>query len=66
VRAYTPEAILAPTQEFETTGFAPGVVFPTGVVEADDVLLVYYGAADTCTAVAALSRAELLATLRSA
>jgi predicted GH43/DUF377 family glycosyl hydrolase len=66
VRAYSPEAILAPTQEFETTGFAPGVVFPTGVVEADDVLLVYYGAADTCTAVAALSRAELLATLRSA
>ena len=64
VRAYSPEAILAPAEEFEVTGFARGVVFPTGVVERDDVLLVYYGAADTCTAVAALSRAELLAALR--
>lgn len=63
VRAFSREAVLAPQEDFELHGFAGGVVFPTGVIEADDVLLVYYGAADACTAVAAISRQELLDSL---
>jgi beta-1,2-mannobiose phosphorylase / 1,2-beta-oligomannan phosphorylase len=41
----------------------PDVVFPTGIVETEDTFLVYYGAADTCTAVVEFSREELMATL---
>ena len=46
------------------SGFVPDVVFPTGIVELGDTLLVYYGAADACTAVVEFSRAELLDALR--
>jgi predicted GH43/DUF377 family glycosyl hydrolase len=49
-----------PEAEFEVAGFVPDVVFPTGVVQDGDSLLVYYGAADACTAVAEFSRGELL------
>jgi len=38
----------------------PNVVFPTGVVLDGDSLLVYYGAADSFTAVAEFSHQELL------
>ena len=38
----------------------PNVVFPTGVVQDGDSLLVYYGAADAFTAVAEFSERELL------
>ena len=47
----TREPILEPTADFERHGFVPDVVFPTGLVETDETLLVYYGAADTCVAV---------------
>ena len=40
--------------------FVPNVVFPTGVVQDRDALLVYYGAADAVTAVAEFSLGELL------
>jgi predicted GH43/DUF377 family glycosyl hydrolase len=49
---------------FETEGFVPDVVFPTGIVPRGDELLVYYGAADACTAVVEFSVAELLERLR--
>jgi len=59
----TPDSIFEPTAEFERSGFVPDVVFPTGIVETEDTFLVYYGAADTCTAVVEFSREELMATL---
>ena len=59
----TPEPFLRPEAAFEVSGFVPNVVFPTGVVESGDELLVYYGAADAVTAVATFSRGELLAAL---
>jgi predicted GH43/DUF377 family glycosyl hydrolase len=59
----TREAIMQPAADFERHGFVPDVVFPTGIVETGDTLLVYYGAADACTAVVEFSRAELLAAL---
>ena len=59
----TPEPILVPTTDFEMHGFVPDVVFPTGVVPDGDTLLVYYGAADTCTAVVEVSQQELMGLL---
>jgi predicted GH43/DUF377 family glycosyl hydrolase len=56
----TGEPFMRPEAEFEVTGFVPNVVFPTGVVENGETLLVYYGAADAVTAVAEFSRRSLL------
>lgn len=55
--------VLRPEAPFETAGFVPNVVFPTGIVQRGDELLVYYGAADTVSAVVAFSLADLLAGL---
>jgi len=63
ILARTPEPFLVPAADFERHGFVPDVVFPTGIVETGDTLLVYYGAADSGTAVAAFDRYDLLAAL---
>ena len=55
----SPEPFLKPEADFEINGFVPNVVFPTGVVRDGETLLVYYGAADCCTAVAEFSEQEL-------
>jgi predicted GH43/DUF377 family glycosyl hydrolase len=55
--------IMEPAADFERRGFVPDVVFPTGIVEAGESYLVYYGAADACTAVVEFARDELLASL---
>ena len=55
----TPVSIFEPTAEFERQGFVPDVVFPTGIIENPETVLVYYGAADTCTAVVEFSKQEL-------
>jgi len=55
--------LFEPTRDYEMHGFVPGVVFPTGVVETEETLLVYYGAADTCTAVVEFSRKDVMGTL---
>jgi len=60
----TPDSIFEPTADFERKGFVPDVVFPTGIVELDASYLVYYGAADSCTAVVEFSKEELLNSLR--
>jgi len=57
------EPLLVPTADFERHGFVGGVGFPTGIVETGETLLLYYGAADTSTAVVELDRSEMLATL---
>ena len=44
-----------PRPTSRSAGFVPNVVFPTGVVQDGDTLLVYYGAADAVTAVAEFS-----------
>jgi predicted GH43/DUF377 family glycosyl hydrolase len=56
----TAEPFMMPEADFERMGFVPNVVFPTGVVADGEKLLVYYGAADTCTAVAEFELRELL------
>ena len=60
-RSSTP--LFAPEAEFETGGFVPNVVFPTGIVAEGRSLLVYYGAGDTCSAVVRVSLDEVLASL---
>ena len=54
------EPFFGPEADFETGGFVPNVVFPTGLVRDGDKLLVYYGAADSVSAVAEFSERELL------
>ena len=43
---------LEPSEPFERRGLVPDVVFPTGMVRIGQRVLVYYGAADSSTAVA--------------
>ncbi len=52
--------ILIPQMDYEQTGFVPGVVFPTGVVQRGETLLCYYGAGDAATAVVELRMSDLL------
>jgi predicted GH43/DUF377 family glycosyl hydrolase len=54
------DPILSPSEVYEQQGFVPNVVFPTGIVSRGDDVLVYYGASDTFTAVASISRRELI------
>lgn len=57
------EPILEPTEPFERAGFVPNVVFPTGLILQGNTVLLYYGAADTCTGVVRLRLADIWATL---
>jgi predicted GH43/DUF377 family glycosyl hydrolase len=53
VIGYTPHFIFGPEELYERTGDVPNVVFPCGIIlESDGTLKMYYGAADTCIAVA--------------
>ncbi|MCC6680272.1 MAG: glycosylase [Phycisphaeraceae bacterium] len=63
VAACTEGPIMRPQTNFETQGFAPNVVFPTAMIERDDELWVYYGAADENVGVTAFKRADVLAAL---
>lgn len=56
----TVEPLMGPEEEFERMGFVPNVVFPTGMVQDGEKLLVYYGAADTVTAIAEFSLGSIL------
>jgi beta-1,2-mannobiose phosphorylase / 1,2-beta-oligomannan phosphorylase len=56
----SPEPFFIPEADFEVNGFVPNVVFPTGVVKDGETLLVYYGAADSVTAVVEFSEREIL------
>ena len=57
-------AVFLPETEYEREGFVPNVVFPTGVVERDGMLLVYYGGADTFTGVVEFAMKDLLTAVK--
>lgn len=59
IRRRSPEPLLTPEVDFEVDGFVSSVVFPTGLVQDGETLLVYYGAADACTAVTEFSERQL-------
>jgi len=52
--------IIVPEMDYELEGFVPNVVFPTGIVQREDRLLIYYGAADTFSGLVEFSLKELL------
>ena len=61
------EWVLGPVESYELIGDVGNVVFPTGIIhdEATNELRVYYGAADTCVAMASADFDEVLAYVRS-
>ena len=63
VLARSKEPILAPEAPYELTGLLGNVVFTCGAVEWKNELLVYYGAADSVTALAISSVDDLLESL---
>lgn len=52
--------LLTPEEKYENEGNVPHVVFPSGALTKDDLLYVYYGAADTSVALATMHLASLL------
>ena len=52
VIARTKESMLAPKEQYELFGEVPYTIFPSGAVVSDNDLYVYFGAADTVSAVA--------------
>ncbi len=58
--ARTDKPLLVPQEEYEKYGKVPNIVFPTGAMVKDDMLYIYYGAADTTCAVAACKLETLL------
>ena len=62
VRARAAEWVLGPTEPYELTGNVPGVVFPCGLTHHPDTgeLRLYYGAANTCIAMATARLADVL------
>jgi predicted GH43/DUF377 family glycosyl hydrolase len=61
--ARLPFPVFKPELDWELKGEVNNVVFPTGTAIFGDKLYIYYGAADTCIAVASTSIAELIAEL---
>jgi len=55
--------VLEPDMVYENSGFKPGVVYLSGAVVKDGVLLVYYGASDNYVCVASCGLEEFLRTL---
>ena len=58
--------MFVPETEYEREGFVPNVVFPTGIIQQGENVLVYYGAADTYCAVVEFSLSEIMASLEEA
>ena len=57
----TSHFIFGPEELYERTGDVPNVVFPCGLVlESDNTVKMYYGAADTCIAVAEAKLDDIL------
>ncbi len=63
----SPDWVLAPSEPYERVGDVPNVVFPCGAIEdeATDELRLYYGAADTCVALATARLSRVLDYLRA-
>jgi predicted GH43/DUF377 family glycosyl hydrolase len=56
--------IMEPEHDYEIEGFYKGCVFPTGNMIVDNILYVYYGAADKYVGLATCDINELLQTLK--
>jgi beta-1,2-mannobiose phosphorylase / 1,2-beta-oligomannan phosphorylase len=63
VLSRTATPLMIPETDFEKAGFVGDVIFPTGIVDTGDTLLVYYGAADTNVGVVEWTKPEILKAL---
>ena len=65
VRARAAEWVLGPSERYELTGDVPGVVFPCGLTHLPESgeLHLYYGAANTCVAMAIARLDDIIAHL---
>lgn len=57
--------LFSPTEQWEVQGVVNHVVFPTGTAAFGEDLYIYYGAADTYTAVAKVNMKDLLNELKT-
>ena len=60
ILAKTKNFIMEPEFPFETGGFYNGCVFPTGIVDKDGTLYIYYGAGDQCICLATIDKEEMI------
>lgn len=60
----TQDPLLFPEMEYELIGNIPNVIFPSGAVVHNDILGIYYGAADTTTCLATCSLQDLLESMK--
>ena len=60
----TKDYIFEPIEKFETDGYYNGCVFPTGIVNRNGKLFIYYGAGDKCIGVATCKLDELFKYLK--
>ncbi len=58
------QPILVPSRDYEKEGYVNNVIFPTGLVQDSDRLLVYFGAADSQTEVKEVSLNDVLSSLK--
>jgi len=61
--ARLPYPLFAPEHDYEKSGYVNNVCFPSGTAQIDDMLFIYYGAADEQIACASVSLTELVAEL---
>ena len=64
ILARTKDFLMEPEEEYETSGYYNGCVFPTAVVRKGDELYIYYGAGDKVICLATIKEAELLSFLK--
>lgn len=57
--------LFSPTETWEKKGVVNNVVFPTGAIQKNDDLYIYYGAADDCIGLKIVSISELLTELKN-
>jgi len=60
VIGYTEQPILEPEADFEKRGFVNEVIFPTGIVQREDRLMIYCGASDAYVGLVELSLSDVL------
>ena len=56
--------LMSPEADYEIAGFFGNVVFSCGVLIEDDIIKLYYGAADTCIAYAEISLNDIFKNLQ--
>lgn len=59
------EPLISPTYAWEKEGVVRNIIFPTGAVVFDEILYIYYGAADTRVACASVKLNDVVEELKS-